>query len=233
MANTKTKKKQPIGNPTQSFLKLSEIRDDTIIMQDGTLRAVLAVSSTNFDLKSEEEQNALIYSYQRFLNSLEFHVQILLQSRKMDIGEYTEKLKGMMERQTNELLRMQTGEYIEFINRLVESANVMNKNFYVIVPYEMSVQATAGGSIFSKLFGTGKVQQIQARQQAFADYRKQLGERVGSVASNLGSAGLRVVRLNTDQLIELVYNSYNFGAGPAIDASQLPNVTIVQQQEGN
>jgi hypothetical protein len=227
---TKTKKKPQIGNPTQNFLKLSEIRDSTIIMQDGTLRAILAVSSTNFDLKSEEEQNALIYGYQRFLNSLEYHVQILLQSRKMDIGEYTGKLKGMMERQTNELLRMQTGEYIEFINRLVESANVMNKNFYVIVPYEMSVKP-AGGGIFSKIFGTGKTQQISSREKSYLEYRKQLDERASTIASNLGSSGLRVVRLNTDQLIELVYNSYNFGAGPAIDASQLPNVTITQQEE--
>lgn len=228
MAETKTKKKI-IGNPTQSFLKLSEIRDDCIIMQDGTLRAILTVSSTNFDLKSEEEQNALIYSYQRFLNSLEFHIQIVLQSRKMDIGEYTGKLKGLMERQTNELLRMQTSEYIEFINRLVESANVMNKNFYVVVPYEMSV-TPVGGGFFSRIFGTGKTQQITAKQKAFSDYKKQLDERAATVASNLGSAGLRVVRLDTDQLIELVYNSYNFGAGPSIDAGQLPNVTITEQE---
>lgn len=228
MPEIKTKHKQ-IGTPTQSFIKLSEIHDDTIVMDDGTLRAVLAVSSTNFDLKSEEEQNALIYSYQRFLNSLEFHIQILLQSRKMDIGEYTGKLKGIMERQTNELLRMQTGEYIEFINRLVESANVMNKNFYVIVPYEMSVKATPTGGFLSRLLGRGQNAQVSARQQSFLDYGKQLSERVSSVAANLGSAGLRVVRLNTDQLIELVYNSYNFGAGPSIDASQLPNVTITEQ----
>ncbi len=229
MFNTKTKKKVQVGNPTQNFLKLSEIRDDIIIMQDGTLRAVLTVSSTNFDLKSEEEQNALIFGYQRFLNSLDFHIQILLQSRKMDIGDYTGKLKGMMDRQTNELLRMQTGEYIEFINRLVESANVMNKNFYVIVPYEMSVKPV-GGSLFGKLFGTGKTQQISSREQAFLDYKKQLDERANTVASNLGSSGMRVVRLNTDQLIELVYNSYNFGAGPSIDASQLPNVTITENE---
>ncbi len=229
MATQKVKKKPQIGNPTQTFLKVAEIRDSTIIMQDGTLRSVLTVSSTNFDLKSEEEQNALIYAYQRFLNSLEFHIQILLQSRKMDIAEYTGRLKGLMDRQTNELLRMQTGEYIEFINRLVESANVMNKNFYVIVPYEMSVKP-AGGGFFSKLFGTGKTQQISSREKSYLEYRKQLDERTNTVASNLNSAGMRVVRLNTDQLIELVYNSYNFGAGPAIDASQLPNVTITEQE---
>jgi hypothetical protein len=229
MSDTKTKKSN--GIPTQSFLKLSEIRDDTIIMQDGTLRAVLTVSSTNFDLKSEEEQNALIYAYQRFLNSLDFHIQIVLQSRKMDIGDYTGKLKGMMDRQTNELLRMQTGEYIEFINRLVESANVMDKNFYVIVPYDISVKPAASMNIFGKLVGTGKTQQISSREKSYLDYRKQLDERANTVASNLGSSGLRVVRLNTDQLIELVYNSYNFGAGPTIDASQLPNVTITQEDQ--
>lgn len=224
MADTKTKKQ--IGNPTQNFLKLQEIRDDTIIMNDGTLRAVLTVSSTNFDLKSQEEQNALIYSYQRFLNSLEFRIQILMQSRKMDIAEYTDRLKRLMDRQTNELLRMQTGEYIEFINRLVDSANVMNKNFYVIVPYDMSVTPATGTGFFAKLFGGNKTKEISDREQSFRDYSKQLDERVGSVANNLASSGMRVVRLNTEQLIELVYNSYNFGAGPAIDASQLPNVTI-------
>lgn len=123
------KPKKISGSPTQQFLKLTEIRDDMIIMSDGTLRSVLEVSSTNFDLKSEEEQNALIYSYQRFLNSLEFHIQILIQSRQMDISQYLDKLKGLMSKQTNELLRMQTGEYIDFIDRLVESANVMKKNF--------------------------------------------------------------------------------------------------------
>lgn len=230
MAQINTKK-QSVGAPTQNFIKISEIRDDTIIMNDGTLRAVLAISSTNFDLKSEEEQNALIYSYQRFLNSLEFHVQILMQSRKMNIAEYTEKLKQIMERQSNELLRMQTSEYIEFINRLVESANVMNKNFYVIIPYEMSVSSSSTGGFLSKLFGKSKTQQISSREKSFVEYQKQIDERVGSVSSNLSSAGLRVVRLNTDQLIELVYNSYNFASGPAIDASQLPNITITSEEK--
>lgn len=229
MATTKTNKQLP-GAPTQNFLKFNEIRDDMIVMQDGTLRAVLLVSSTNFDLKSQEEQDALIYAYQRFLNSLEFHIQILMQSRKMNISEYTEKLKGLMERQTNELLRMQTGEYIEFINRLVESANVMNKNFYIIVPYEVVQPVKATTGFLSNLFKRNQAGQISAREQSFAEAHKQMDERVASVSSNLSSAGLRVVRLNTDQLIELVYNSYNFGSGPTIDASQLPNITITEEK---
>lgn len=226
----KNSSKKQIGSPTQQFLRLAEIRDDLIIMDNGTLRAVLAVSSTNFDLKSEEEQNALVYNYQRFLNSLDFHVQILMQSRKMDIAEYTEKLKVMMEKQTNELLRMQTQEYVEFIDRLVESANVMSKNFYVIVPYETSINPAAT-SIFSKWFGTGKTKAVTDREANIATYKKQLDERANTVSAALSSSGLRVVKLNTDQLIELVYNSYNFASGPSIDAEQLSKVTIKDLQQ--
>ncbi|HMQ01581.1 MAG TPA: TraC family protein [Candidatus Doudnabacteria bacterium] len=225
-----TKTKKSLGSPTQKFLKLDAIRDSVIVLQDGTLRAVLAVSSTNFDLKSEDEQNALIYSYQRFLNSLDFHIQILVQSRKMDIAEYTEKLKIMAERQTNELLRMQTQEYIEFIDRLVESANVMNKNFYVIVPYDTSINPTTT-NLFSKWFGTGKTKEITDREANMSHAVKQLGERANTVAASLSSSGLRVVRLDTNQLIELVYNSYNFASGPLIDASQLAKVTIKDLHE--
>ena len=215
---------KPTSTPTQQFLLLSEIRDDLIIMNDGTLRAVLAVSSTNFDLKSEEEQNALIYSYQRFLNSLEFHIQILMQSRKMDIADYTEKLRQYIDKQANELLRMQTQEYVDFIDRLVESANVMNKNFYVIVSLENSVNP-AVTSIFSRIFGSGQTQAITDREANIMNYKKQLEERCNTVSAALTSCGLRVVQLNTNQLIELVYNSYNFASGPLIDASQLGSDT--------
>src|SRR5258708_2315192 len=106
MAGSKKKNHKSTANPTQSFLRIKEIKEDVLIMDDNSLRGIVAVSSTNFDLKSQSEQEALIFGYQRFLNSLEFPVQILMQSRKMDIGSYTEKLKDLMEKQTNELLRM-------------------------------------------------------------------------------------------------------------------------------
>lgn len=225
MFGKKENTKKTLGSPTQQFLKLTEIRDDVIVLQDGTLRAVLAVSSTNFDLKSEEEQNALIFSYQRFLNSLEFHIQILVQSRKMEINDYLAKLKNLLEKQTNELLRMQTGEYIDFIDRLVESANVMNKNFYVIVPIDTSINPATSGFI-SKLFKAGETKAIADREANFQSIKKQLDERVNTIDNSLASCGLRVVRLGTNQLIELVYNSYNFAAGPAIDASILPKTIM-------
>src|SRR5580692_11168481 len=117
-------KKKPIGKTTQSFLRINEIKNDTVVVDDGTLRGILAVSSTNFDLKSQDEQNSIIFNFQRFLNSLDFSIQILMQSRKMEISGYLEKLKGLAEKQTNELLRVQTSEYVEFISRLIENAQI-------------------------------------------------------------------------------------------------------------
>src|SRR6185436_6268891 len=127
---------------------------------DGTLRGILAVSSTNFDLKSQEEQNSIIFGFQRFLNSLEFPVQILMQSRKMEIGGYIDKLKRLAEKQTNELLRVQTTEYTDFISRLIENASIMNKNFYIIVPLGKSILPPAG-SFFSNLFGGKNKEAVQ------------------------------------------------------------------------
>lgn len=221
------KEKPQIAKPTQAFLRISEIKDDTLIMDDGTLRAILAVSSTNFDLKNESEQNALIYSYQRFLNSLDFPIQILMQSRRMEVGEYLAKLKDYAVKQTNELLRMQTTEYINFIAQLVENANITNKNFYVIVPWSGSIFPATGGGFLSKfLGGGGQAKNLQAKLENFAKYKNLLNERVTSVSSNLSSAGLRVMRLKSEEIVELLYNSYNFDAAPLIDASKLQDIKL-------
>src|SRR3990167_8041994 len=121
---------------TQAFLDIAEIKENIVIMKDGSFRAIVVVSSTNFSLKSVEEQNALIAAYQNFLNSLEFPVQIVMQSRKLDIHAYLDKLRSTMQQQTNELLRLQTQEYIEYISKLIEFASIMNKTFYVIIPLD-------------------------------------------------------------------------------------------------
>lgn len=215
---------------TQSFLKFQEVKDDCMVMKDGTLRAIVGVSSTNFDLKNEEEQNALIFNFQRFLNSLDHSVQILMQSRRMNIGEYTEKLKHLMERQTNELLRLQTAEYIDFITRLVSGANVMNKNFYVIIPISQVVLPTPP-SLLSKFFGGGAKEQAQEELANFGKVSHSLEQRVTSVVAGLGSIGLRALRLNSNQIIELLYNSYNFESGPLLDASKLSNIKIIENKD--
>src|SRR3989344_1612347 len=119
---------------TQRYLDIAEIKEGTIIMRDGSLRAVVVVSSINFSLKSGDEQNALISAYQNFLNALEFPIEILMQSRKLDIHAYLDKLRSTMQQQTNELLRLQTQEYIEYASKLIEFASIMTKTFYVVVP---------------------------------------------------------------------------------------------------
>jgi hypothetical protein len=225
---TKPKQHHKVVHPTQSFLHTKEIKQDTMVMDDGTLRAILAVSSTNFDLKSQSEQDALIFSYQRFLNSLDFSIQIIMQSRRMDIATYTEKIKNIMEKQTNELLRMQTSEYIDFVDQLVQSGNIMNKNFYCVIPYNESIGSESGG-FFSSLFSRSRAKAITQRQKNFDHHRALLEERVTGVSSNLNGMGLRAIKLTTEQIIELVYNSYNFESAPSIDASQLDNVTLTPE----
>jgi len=225
MADMQNKNKSAIST-TQGFLRIAEIKNDTVVMDDGTLRAVLAVSSTNFDLKSQEEQNGIIFGFQRFLNSLEFPIQILMQSRKMEVGNYIEKLKHIAEKQTNELLRVQTTEYIDFINRLVENASIMNKNFYMVVPLGVSILPPAGG-FFSNLFG-GKTKQAVQRVENFEKEKEDLDNRVSAVMGNVAGLGVRAARLKTEELIQLYYNSYNFESGPVIDPAQLGDIKVAQ-----
>ncbi len=219
---------------TQSFLKISEIRADTLIMSDGVYCAILAVSSINFDLKNTEEQNALIAGYQSFLNSLDFDIQILMQSRKMDIHSYLQSMKTLMQQQTNELLRVQTAEYIEFVAKLIEDSSIMSKNFYVVVPYHPGISAGGEGGktkkkgFLARLFGRGDVPQAEiARKLAvFQADREKLDERVNTVVGGLSALGLKTIPLNTAELTELAYNSYNLGAAPLIDASKLNDMEI-------
>lgn len=234
--------KDKSAKSTQSFLKISEIKMDTVVLEDSNHLAIIAVSSTNFALKSQEEQNALIYGYQSFVNTLDFDIQILMQSRKIDIHGYLTKLKQIMERQTNELLRVQTGEYIEFIDKLVENTNIMNKNFYIIIPYRQGLITTGSGSaeqqqkkpwFFASLFKKreDKTEEVTQNVQAFMDLKIKLDQRVSTVISGLSSLGLKSIQLQTPQLIELLYNSYNFETAPAFDMSKIGEIQIKGVEE--
>jgi type IV secretory pathway VirB4 component len=204
------KKKQP-GASTQKFLKISEIRDDTLVLKNGGLRAVLRTSSINFNLKSEEEQNAIIMSYQGFLNSLEFPIQIMIRSKKLDIDNYIDKIKSIGEKQTNPLLQNQTTEYADYIQKLVEYADIMEKDFLIVVPFD---PARAIGVSFIQKFIQNFSQQdsvanIKKRHAEFEQLSKGLSQRVSTVKGALESCGLKVEQLNTQSLIELFYNIYN------------------------
>jgi len=196
--------KQQTGS-TQEHLKFAEIHDGIIITKTGELRAILLASSINFSLKSEQEQNAIIFAYQNFLNSLEFPIQIMLQSRKLDLGRYLTKLKEISNKQTNELLKMQTEDYMDFIGKLINIANIMDKKFYVTVPFLPPPKLQPTG----KMLQGNKQQAIQMSLEEFNSYKQELEQRVQVIQSGLGSVGIRSVALNTQQIIELLYGIYN------------------------
>jgi type IV secretory pathway VirB4 component len=197
-----------VNHSTQEFLDIAEIKDDTVIMKDGTLRAVILVSSINFSLKSEDEQNAIIASYVRFLNNLDFIFQIVIQSRELNIGAYIEYLEKKEKEQTNKLLKMQTGEYIEYIKELTSIGKIMNKRFYVVIPYNPLSDKRKG--FFSSLKeALSPAKSLKLQEKRFQKYKEMLERRMSTVITGLESMGVSTVRLDTQSLIELYYKTYN------------------------
>ncbi len=193
---------------TQKFLDFNEVRDGVVVMKDGTLRAVLSVSSTNFALKSEDEQNAIVQGYVQFLNSLDFPLQIVIQSRRLDISKYLNELAERERQQTNELLRMQMSDYRQYVSELVELGDIMSKKFYVVVPYDPASDKTRG--FFKQVWSAfAAADVIRLSNEQFADRKHVLEQRVSNVAAGLTSMSLVAELLETQQLIELLYNAYN------------------------
>ncbi len=193
---------------TQQYLDIAQIHDDTVIMKDGTLRAVLLVSSINFALKSEEEQNALILAYANMLNVLDYPIQIVIQSRKLNVDNYLERLRQAEKDQKNELLKMQIGDYRGFISELVELGQIMSKKFFVVVPFNpLSNKQKGFYTRFKEILTPALF--VSLRQEMFLKRKKDLDSRVAQMLSQLLSMGLSAVKLDTQGLIELFYNSYN------------------------
>lgn len=202
--------KPKAGPPTQRYLDIAEIRENVVIMKDGTLRAVLLVSSINFALKSEDEQQATVQSYMQFLNGLEHPIQVVIQSRRMNIDNYLERLNKQEETIHNELLKNQIRDYMSFVKELVELGEIMQKQFFVIVPYDPSDGGEKVKGFMSRLqnsLSPAKLVKLNAKQ--FTDRKVRLEQRVSNVAVGLQSMGLQVVMLDTQGLIELYYTCYN------------------------
>lgn len=193
---------------TSMYLDIAEIKDDVVVMKDSTIRGVLMCSSVNFALKSEDEQNATIQAYVQFLNSFEFPFQIVIQSRRLNIDGYLERLKEAEKQQTNELLRVQISEYVAYIKELISLGEIMTKRFYLVVPYNPSSDKRRGfwQRLKSVLSAAGVV---QISREQFERYTEALEQRLNFVVSGLGSMGVKAVRLDTQSLIELYYNTYN------------------------
>jgi len=200
-------KKQKIAS-TKHNLFINEIKEDSVVLKDGTLRAVLMVSSINFSLKNEDEQNAIISSYVSFLNGLDHPLQIVVQSRDLNIAPYLEKLRKKEMEQTNELLRVQIADYRSFVAEMVELGKITSKNFYVVVPYDpLSNKNKSFWSRLKEITNPGGV--VRLKENRFQTRKHDLDLRVRQVESGLRSIGLEVVRLDTQSLIELYYSTYN------------------------
>ncbi|MBU0646554.1 TraC family protein [Patescibacteria group bacterium] len=196
------------GPATQRYLDIAEIRDDLVIMKDGTVRGVLMVSSINFALKSVDEQEATIQAYMSFLNSLEYPIQIVIQSRKMNIDAYLESLNEQYKKSVNDLLRAQILDYRNFVQELVSLGEIMQKRFYVVVPYDPI--SNKKKNFFSRLSeAISPVAAAKLSNKQMKDRLDQLGRRLEMTAGQLESMGLQVARLDTQSLIELYYTAYN------------------------
>ncbi len=206
------KNKKLAGNKpktsTQKYLDVAEIRDDAVILNDGTVRGVLLVSSINFDLKSEDEQRAIIGGYISFLNTLDHPLQIVIQSRPLNIDDYMDRIKKVEKEQTNELLRMQTADYLQFIKELLTLEKIMSKKFYMTIPYSpVSDKKRGFRDRFASVFAPAKA--VKLSRKRFEEFSVQLTKRCNFISGGLSSLGLANQRLNTQALIELYYNSYN------------------------
>jgi len=194
-----------MAKTSQEFLQIDKIREGIIILQNKAMRGILMVSSLNFALKSEEERKAIIYQFQNFLNSLDFSLQLLIQSRKLNITGYIEKLKDLEQSQENELLKVQTAEYRKFIENLVKGGTIMNKTFFVIVPY--TVWEAEGMALTEGVFKKPKIPILT--EESFQRCKTQLWQRMQFVALGLRRCGLRAMPLTTPEIIELFWALYH------------------------
>ncbi|MEI8360988.1 MAG: hypothetical protein WCG01_02575 [bacterium] len=193
---------------TQQYLDIAEIRDNTLVMKDSTMRSVLLVSSINFALKSEDEQSAIISAYVGFLNNIDFPMQIVIQSRELDIEGYIVNLRKKEKEQTNELLKIQIHDYIQYVSELISIGRIMTKRFYVVVPFNPLTDKKK--NFFASMMEVFKpINLVKMKRDVFVRRREMLSRRVDGVISGLGSIGLNVVELDTQSLIELYYNTYN------------------------
>ena len=199
---------------TQDFLAIQDIKDDVVILKNNQIRGIMMVSSVNFALKSDESQNAIIYAFQSFLNSLDFFCQIVIQSRAINITPYLDTVKALEEQQTNELLKTQTSSYMEFIKELVKGENIVTKSFYIIVPFALTEALGVGGiakqyDFFKFLKSDEAKDKSNISPEDFEKCKVQLWQRMEFLANGLRRCGLEAAPLSTPELIELFWAAHH------------------------
>jgi len=227
-------------NSTQNSLEIAEIRDGIVIMNDGSYRSVVMVKSINFDLMSPEEQEAVEYSYQGFLNSLYFPVQIFLRSQKVDLQPYIDKLDKIRTEHDNMLLALLMDDYIDYIDGLAQQTNIMDKKFYVVIPYfataDVQKALTQSKTFFSGLGSmfSSKEKHVTINEAELEKAKTELRNRVQSVLGGLLQCGVQGLPLDTQELIELYYDSYNPDTATRQQLKNFNDLTadIIEKGEG-
>ncbi len=197
-------------NAAQEFVPIKEIRDGVVILKDDSLRMVLLASSINFALKSIDEQTGILLQFQETLNGLDFPIQIMVRSRRLDIRPYLGEMEEQLKSQTNELIKLQVREYIEFIKNFTESVDIMSKSFFIVIPYNTIITEQSGG-IFSRVFGGKSSSQAEATMKQFLEHKTQLEERAQVIQQGLSRCGVRIAQLGTEELLELYFQLFNPG----------------------
>lgn len=221
---------------TQNTLLFSEIRENMLIMGDGTFRAVIACKSINFDLMSNREREGVEFSYQNFLNALYFPIQILVRSQRVDIGPYIDKLVGIRKSQDNMLLGVLMDDYINFIDILSQEANIMDKSFFVVVPFFPSGEASnvveQSKGFFAKLLPAKSNAVTKIDKATYDKAKDEIRNRVDAVTNGLSQVGVRAVQLNTKEIGELLYNVYNPDTAVREPLGDFSNVTTTYVRKG-
>lgn len=226
-------------NSSQNSLLIAELRDSMTVMNDGSMRAVVACQSINFDLMSDREREAVEYSYQNFLNSLYFPIQISIRSQKVDIGPYLDMLDKLRRDQDNMLLGVLMDDYISFIAALAQETNIMDKSFFIVIPYypagDVNSAMTQSRNMLGSLFGSNTQQHIKIDEATYDKAKDEMRNRVQTVINGLMQLGIRSVQLTTKELGELYYNVYNPDTAvrePLGDFSNLSAPVITKGQGG-
>lgn len=207
MATDTTKSKA-----SQDFIPIKEIRDGVLVLKDGSMRGIIMLSSLNFALKSAEEQNSILFQFQNFLNSLDFPIQISIQSRRLDIRPYIALIESKTKEQTNDLMRIQIREYMKFIRSFTGEVNIMTKTFFIVVPYTpASISSVLKKGFFGKKKDSGASKERADEIKSFEEHRTQLEKRIGLVESGITRCGLRTAMLGTEELVEVFYKLFNPG----------------------
>jgi len=208
MANPPKNQPKNKSTSTQSDIPLSAVYDSVVVSKGGTFSQIVMVNSVNFGLKSEQEQTAIIGQYQGFLNSLGFPIQIVLHSKKLDLTSYLKNLKARIPQESNELVRYQIQEYTDFVEKLISVANIMDKKFFIIVPYQLPPNEMPREGLLASLFGASRVH-LKVPLRKFEIIKEELSGKVNNVISGLASMGVSAQVLSTKQIIELFYRTYN------------------------